>query len=100
MKSTIKKLVFYGLCGGDSELSFLKSILRTANMLRDIYIVFSDDMFSTAMETEMDEKLEGAAASVESANANVQIFRVPKHNMWNYKTSSDLLLSDPFDCLT
>ncbi|KAE8788123.1 hypothetical protein D1007_37815 [Hordeum vulgare] len=99
VRSTIKKLVFYGFCGGDSDLSFLKSILRSANMLRDIYIVFSDAVFSTGMETEMNEKLKGAVASVELANANVQIFRVPKHNTWNYKTTSDLLLSDPFDCL-
>lgn len=100
VKSTIEKLVLYGFCGGDSELSFFKSILKSSNMLKEICIVFSDDVFSTGMETDMDEKWKRAAVSVEFANATVQIFRVHKHNTWNYKTASDLLLSDPFDCLT
>ena len=100
MKSTIEKIVLYGFCGGDSELSFFKSILKSANKLKEICIVFSDDVFSTGTEADMDEKWKRAAASVELANATMQISRVHKHYTWNYKTASDLLLSDPFDCLT
>ncbi|XBI51726.1 hypothetical protein VPH35_034208 [Triticum aestivum] len=100
VKSTIEKIVLYGFCGGDSELSFFKSILKSANKLKEICIVFSDDVFSTGTEADMDEKWRRAAASVELANVTLQIFRVHKHYTWNYKTASDLLLSDPFDCLT
>ena len=100
MKSTIEKIVLYGFCGGDSELSFFKSILKSANKLKEICIVFSDDVFSTGMEADMDEKWKSAATSVELANATMQISRVHKHYTWNYKIASDLLLSDPFDCLT
>ncbi|XBI51729.1 hypothetical protein VPH35_034211 [Triticum aestivum] len=45
VKSTIEKLVLHGFCGGDSELSFFKSILKSANMLKEICILFSRMMY-------------------------------------------------------
>jgi hypothetical protein len=94
----IKKFSFYDFHGMDnnSELSFIKSIAETCNLLEHMRITISRGIME--LPNLLKARLLNSMSEVEWASEESTLDIITgNHKEWKYRTASDLSLSDPFE---
>lgn len=99
--SYVKKFAFYDFhgMGNKSELSFIKSVAQTCNSLEHMLIITR----GSVMEPPdcLKAHLINTMSQVEWASKATTLNIIAgNHKEWDYKTASDVSLSDPFDYMS
>ncbi|EEE54921.1 hypothetical protein OsJ_02467 [Oryza sativa Japonica Group] len=100
LQSCIKYVVFHGYRGDRSELTFLKYILGSGQVLQEMVIVVANGMFST--QDEVGEKLVKPLSSVKmaSGDCNITVVEGTVHDEEDsccLRDAFDFSIDDPFD---
>ncbi|CAL5052762.1 unnamed protein product [Urochloa decumbens] len=103
VQSHVKRIVFEEFLGKRSELSLLKFIAETAQVLERMVIMVTSESFSSVDDVKAKLKpLTSAKWANEGCKLSVFMSPVSERGSpaWNYRIGSDFSLSDPFDLMT
>jgi hypothetical protein len=93
VQSQIKKVVLHDFRCSQSELSFLKYILKTANRLDSVTLVQAENS-GGAMDTQLNDL---AVLHWGCQACSISLLAPRQFYGWNFRRASDLSIEDPFD---
>ncbi|XP_025796259.1 uncharacterized protein LOC112876376 [Panicum hallii] len=93
VQSQIKKVVLHDFRCSQSELSFLKYILKTANRLDSVTLVQAENS-GGAMDTQLNDL---AVLPWGCQACSISLLAPRQYYGWNFRRASDLSIEDPFD---